>query len=165
VNMKSTDLPGVGKKVSFVTSQEDLIVVVTHHTGKREMYFFEDEEGDEVLHSISLTDDESKQLGAQMIGVTYQPIDSDTVRTYNKKLLMDWVKIKKGSHLIGKTLEESNIRAKTGASVMAITRGDDDDIIINPRAEEVIQLHDVVMVAGKVEQIKSFEVFCESKGS
>lgn len=164
MKIKSSDLPGVGKKVSFVTTEGDLIVLVTHHTGKRELYFFDDEEGDEVLHSIRLADEESRQIGAQMIGVLYQPVEVDTVRTYSKKLMMEWVKLKPNSPLVGKTLEESNIRAETGVNVMAITRGPEEEMIINPIATEVLRENDVVMVAGKIEDIETFEEYCKGKG-
>lgn len=164
MNIRSSDLPGVGKKVSFVTTEGDMVVLVTHHTGKRELYFFEDEDGDEVLHSISLADEESRQIGAQMIGVLYQPVEADTVRTYSKKLMMEWVKLKPGSPVIGKTLEQSKIRDKTGVSIMAITRGVEEELIINPKAIEMLQENDVVMVAGKIENIELFEEFCKGKG-
>lgn len=165
MHIKCSDLPGVGKKTSFVTAEGDMVVLVTHHTGKREMYFFEDDDGDEVLHSISFGDDEAKEIGAQLIGVTYQPIHDDSVKILKKKLIMEWIELKEDSPLVGMTLEQSDIRAKTGASVMAIMRGDNtEEMIVNPAPSEILKTGDTVMAAGNAEQIKSFATFCKRKG-
>ncbi len=34
------DLPGVGKKISFLTAEQQKVVVIIHHSGKRDLYFF-----------------------------------------------------------------------------------------------------------------------------
>ncbi len=39
MEVKMADLPGVGKKISFQTVEENKIVVIVHHSGKRDLYF------------------------------------------------------------------------------------------------------------------------------
>lgn len=56
---------------------------------------------------------------------------------------------------VGETLEESALRQKYGATVMAIRRG--GDIIISPGARQVIQEGDVLVVIGRDEKLEKLE--------
>jgi len=48
---------------------------------------------------------------------------------------------------IDKTLKDSQIRQRYGLSVVAIRRG--DDIIISPRADEIMRENDILVVLGR----------------
>jgi trk system potassium uptake protein TrkA len=50
--------------------------------------------------------------------------------------------------LVGKSLKESEIRQRYGLAVIAIRR--DDDVVISPRAEEVIRPNDILVVLGRI---------------
>jgi CPA2 family monovalent cation:H+ antiporter-2 len=56
------------------------------------------------------------------------------------------------SSAVGKTLAQLNLRALTGATVLAIQRG---RIGIVPAASEVLQAHDVVALAGTEGSIRA----------
>ncbi len=58
------------------------------------------------------------------------------------------VEIVTPNHLVGKSLRESEIRQQYGLAVIAIRRG--DDVVISPRAEEVIQPNDILVVLGRI---------------
>jgi trk system potassium uptake protein TrkA len=51
-------------------------------------------------------------------------------------------------YFVGKSLKEAEIRQRYGLAVVAIRRG--QDAIISPRAEEVIQQNDILVVLGKI---------------
>lgn len=51
-------------------------------------------------------------------------------------------------HLVGKSLREAQIRQQYGLAVIAIRRG--DDVVISPRAEEIIQENDILVVLGRI---------------
>jgi deoxyribodipyrimidine photolyase len=36
-----------GKKISFLTAEQQKVVVIIHHSGKRDLYFFQDTDEDE----------------------------------------------------------------------------------------------------------------------
>lgn len=57
--------------------------------------------------------------------------------------------------IVGKTLAETNLRAKYGINVVAIKRG--DEIIIPPQPSEKIMLQDVLVVVGNIKGIQSLE--------
>ncbi len=62
-----------------------------------------------------------------------------------------WLELVDGSPLIGQTLLQADLRARTSASVVAIQRG--DRIIANPKSHGVFQSGDRIGVIGEPEQI------------
>lgn len=158
MQIKMADLRGIGKKLSLTTADDNKIVLVIHHSGKRELYFFEDADSDEADFSINLTANETREIGAQLLGATYQPVDIDKMKIFKKQLVMEWVELKSKSPIANKSISESKIRTKTGASIVAIVRG--DDVIVSPEVDEVLLPGDTLMAAGKSEQITSFESLC-----
>ena len=58
------------------------------------------------------------------------------------------VEIVAPEQLIGKSLMESQVRARYGISVIAIKRG--NDVIVSPGANEVINENDILVVLGKI---------------
>jgi TrkA domain protein len=161
MHIKMADLPGIGKKLSFITADDNMIVLVIHHSGKRELYFFSDSDADEADFSIDLTADETREMGAQLLGATYQPIDLDTMKIFKKQFVMEWIELKPESPVTGKTIGEAKIRNITGASIVAIVRG--EDVIVSPEIHEILQAGDTLMAAGKSEQISAFESLCRGE--
>lgn len=161
MQIKMADLPGIGKKLSFITAEENMVVLIIHHSGKRELYFFEDAEADEADFSINLTAGETREMGAQLLGATYQPIDIDTMKTFKKQLVMEWVELKPQSPITGKTLGEAKIRTRTGVTIVAIVRG--EEVIVSPEIDEVLLAGDTLMGAGKSEQMGQFESLCRGE--
>lgn len=58
------------------------------------------------------------------------------------------VEIVTPDYLVGKSLRDAEIRQRYGLAVIAIRRG--DDVVISPRAEEIIQLNDILVVLGRI---------------
>jgi trk system potassium uptake protein TrkA len=54
-----------------------------------------------------------------------------------------------------KTLVELNVRAAFGCNVMAIKRG--AEMIVSPKADQLIEQDDLLIVLGADEDIKRFE--------
>ncbi len=161
MNISVAPLPGIGQKITFITAEESMLVLVVHHNGKRELYFFEDAENDEADFAMDLTADETRELGAQLLGATYQPVEADKIKLFKNQMIMDWIKLKDSSPLVNKSLEESDIRQKTGATVMGIVRG--DDIIAAPEPSTVLLAGDLIMTMGKKDQVSLVEAFCKGE--
>jgi CPA2 family monovalent cation:H+ antiporter-2 len=62
-----------------------------------------------------------------------------------------WVKLDETSKLVGQTLAEANLRARTGASVVAIMRG--RELIANPEPRAILRASDLVGLVGDGTQL------------
>ncbi len=156
MDIKETDLPGIGKKYSISLREGRELVLVIYNTGKREIYLMEEEETSCVF---DLTEEEAKELGFLLAGALYQPIKVDKMELILKEVVMEWVKIEVGSNFINKTIAELQIRRTTGVSVIAIERK--GKIIPSPDPyKEKIELGDVLIVVGTRMQINHFLELC-----
>ena len=154
MEIRETDLPGVGRKFTFETTGKDEIVIVIHATGKRELFRFSRGE-DEPASVVELTNDEAHKIGAILSGGYYEPVREDAMLQIMQGLHLRWVRIEPGSPLIGRSIRELEIRRQTGASVIAIAR--EKSHIPNPAPEEVFAAGDTVIVMGREPQVRAFE--------
>lgn len=77
-------------------------------------------------------------------------------------LEVHWFRLTEGNLLVGQTLAQANVRAKTGASVIAILR--EGYLIANPKSMTVFQVGDRVGLIGETEEIEATaKLLSESK--
>jgi len=62
-----------------------------------------------------------------------------------------WLRLEAGNSLVGQTLAEANLRATTGASVVAIMRG--RELITNPEPRAILRANDLVGLVGDGKQL------------
>jgi len=157
MDVKTTDLPGIGKKYSMTTVSGKHIVVLLHLTGNREIYYFDDPD-DDPLATVKFSDEEARKLGAILLGVDYQPVADDRMDLLLRSVRIEWIKVGAASQIKDKTIAESQIRKMTGSTIIGIDRG--GAIIGSPDITEVITEGDVLMAIGSREQIKALEDLC-----
>jgi len=68
-----------------------------------------------------------------------------------------WRMIRAGSPLIGQSLAEANLRAKVGASVVAVMRG--ERVVANPDSNTAFAEGDIIGLLGDAEQVVAAEKF------
>ncbi|GGF32750.1 potassium transporter TrkA [Halobacillus andaensis] len=158
MNISISQLPGIGQKISLKTAEDSMLVLIVHHTGKRELYFFDDSESEEADFAMDLTSDETRELGAQLLGATYQPVNADQLKMFKNQIVIDWIELKPNSPIVYKTIEESEVRNLTGVTIIGIVKG--DETIAIPEADTKLQPGDVIMSIGKQDQIDSMTALC-----
>jgi TrkA domain protein len=87
----------------------------------------------------------------------------DKMKIFKKQIIIEWVEVRKGSPLLEKTIGESQIRTKTGASIIGIVKGEDN--IAVPDIDVKLHLGDVLMIIGKQSQIEKLSKLCEGEGA
>lgn len=162
MNVSISQLPGIGQKISMKTRDDQLLVIIVHHTGKRELYFFDNADSDEADYAFELSPDETREVAAQLLGTTYQPADIEKMRMFKRQLIVDYIKLKQGSSLAFKTIEESDIRNETGAMIIGVVDG--EDVIAVPEPDTELKPGDILMAIGKDEQIAQLSQLCEGRG-
>jgi TrkA domain protein len=158
MQIKTSDLPGVGKRYSFATAEGGSLVLILYHEGHREIYHFKEPDEDEPDFTIRLTDEEARQMASILLGLDYQPVSDDRLELLLKSVRIDWIKVMPDSCIANKRIIESQIRTRTGATVVAIQRG--DKIIGSPDVNEIILPGDLLMTIGTRDQTKSLESLC-----
>lgn len=159
MKMKAVDLPGIGKKITFFTASNNKVVLVVHHSGVREMYFYSDINEDESDFCLDLTADETREMGAQLLGATYQPVDMDRMRLFRNQVMIEWIEVSPNSPLANKTIVESNVRENNGVTIIGIIRN--DEMHASPEPSMMILPKDTLMVIGKSEQVDQFTFVCK----
>jgi TrkA domain protein len=154
VTVYESDLPGVGKKHEIELDGGARLVVVTHNTGKREVYRRASPDADsEKLFELS--DRLARQVGTILEGAYFQPVRTDEIETVlGGDTVLEWVTVGAGSEFEGQTLKEAGVRQRTGVSVIAIQRG--DETIANPGADTSLEAGDTLVALGPREGCRAF---------
>ncbi|KAB1187097.1 MULTISPECIES: cation:proton antiporter regulatory subunit [Haloferax] len=149
-----SDLPGVGKKHEVELDGGARLVIVTHNTGKREVFRRASADSDsEKL--FELNDDLARQVGTLLEGAYFQPVQSTSIETLlGDNTVLEWVEVSDDSDVVGKTLGESELRQVTGASVIVIER--DDEVITSPGGDAMIEAGDTLVVIGARDACRDF---------
>jgi K+:H+ antiporter subunit KhtT len=153
MQVREHDLPGVGKKFSLTTNEGERMTVIIHNSGAREIYNFHG--SDEFpAHAVRLEDPEARMLGAILGGAYFQPAVAESMEMVLGQLSVEWFRVGAASPLAGRTIQETSIRKRTGASVIAILRG--GRAFPNPGPADAIEGGDTLMVVGDREQVGRF---------
>jgi TrkA domain protein len=141
--IEETRLPGVGVRHDFMTGSGDRIGVLAHRSGDRELLIYDRRDPDRCSRTVRLDEHDSRTL-AELLGG-----DEVTERVANLKqsvegLTIDWLSIRPGSPYSGATIEELQVRQRTGVSVVAVVRA--RRTIAAPGPELRLESGDVVVV-------------------
>jgi TrkA domain protein len=158
MKVKTSELPGIGKRYSLTTAENDHVVIILHQSGTREVYHFNDEDADEPDFTMNMTDEEARQFGTLLLGVDYQPVADDKMELLLKNIRMEWLKVEPDSCLANKKIIESKIRTRTGTTIIGIQRG--DQTIGSPDINEIIMPGDILIAIGTRDQTRSLDSLC-----
>ncbi|MDJ1431753.1 TrkA C-terminal domain-containing protein [Halostagnicola sp. A-GB9-2] len=150
-----SDLPGVGKKYEVEIDGGKRLVIVTHNTGKREVYLKADADADSDK-LFELPDRLARKVGTILEGAYFQPVQTNRVETMlSDETFIEWYGVAQDSEIAGQTIADAGIRERTGVSIIAIQRG--SEIITPPTPETVIEDGDTLVVVGEREDCIEFE--------
>lgn len=153
MQVKEHDLPGVGKKFALTTNEGERMTVIIHNTGHREVYTFRGDEEFPVC-AVRLEDAEARMLGAILGGAYFQPAVAESMDMVLGQLSVEWFRVHPASPLAGRTIQDTAIRKRTGASVIAIIRGGRS--LPNPAPNDAIEADDTLLVVGDRQQVQRF---------
>jgi TrkA domain protein len=142
--IEETKLPGVGIRFDFVSEQGQRVGVVHHRGGRREIFVCPTDDPDTAWMVLDLNDDDAHTL-VEVLGVS--PVIEEISQLQQVEgLAMDWLPIHPRSPYSGKTIGDARIRTRTGASVVAVIRGEDP--FPAPGPEFKFEPDDLVVVVG-----------------
>lgn len=146
-------LPGIGHRYELRSADGGHVVVVVHHSGRRDLYVFEPG-GGEARTVLTLTDTQARTLGAILGGAYFKPAVVEEIEAVIGDLLIDWITLEADSPGAGSSIGDLQIRRQTGITVAAILRNHVP--LIAPEPSEVLQAGDQLVVVGRQEDLPRF---------
>jgi TrkA domain protein len=163
IDLRETRLPGIGVKYGLRLDGGGRIALIQHNDGTRELYWFGRPDDEEPSAVIRLDDDEARQVGALLGGAYERPKIVEELEMALGELMIEWVAVPDSSPLVGKTLAEAALRAKTGITIIAILR--EPEPVSGAQPNDVIQQGDTLVTVGKAGQYAAFHSILESGDS
>jgi TrkA domain protein len=148
--IQETLLPGVGVRHEFVTTGGERLAVLTHRTGRRELAVYDRDDPDSVHTVLRLSQEDTAALG-ELFGLS-QVSDAVVAAQRLDGVAIDWVTVPAGSPIAGATIGDGQFRTRTGASIVAIIRG--DSTVPAPGPDATFEAGDVAVAVGTPEGLQ-----------
>jgi TrkA domain protein len=152
-------LPGVGLRYEFTNAEGQHIGIVARRSGDFEVIGYPGDDPDEGRPLFRLTaaeaDTVAEILGAPRIAERFADLTKEV-----PGLSAGQVVVSAASSHAGHPLGHTRARTRTGASIVAIVRG--DHVIASPTPDEALRAGDVLVVIGTHEGINGVREIIES---
>ncbi len=145
MDVSETLLPGIGIRYEFETRSGARVGLVTHRDGQVDLVVYDDADPDTGTEVMTLTRIEAETvadlLGAPRIAERFADLTKEIPGLIAAQLGMP-----AGSRYVGRRLGETRARTLTGASIVAVVRG--QDVIASPEPSFRLQDGDILVVVG-----------------
>lgn len=138
-------LPGVGVRYEFQTSAGSRVGVVARRDGEFDFVRYERDDPDAAETLLTLTRDEADTLADILGAPRIVERFADLTREI-PGLVSSIIELPVGSRFDGRPLGETRVRTLTGASIVAVVRG--EHVIASPAPSEVLYGGDSLVVMG-----------------
>ena len=145
MEVEETRLPGIGLRHDFDTAQGRRIGVVSLRNGVRHVVLYDVEDPDACAATAELTADESEVL-AELLGAPRITERFARLREQVAGLATESLPVVAGTPFVDRTLGDTAIRTRTGASVVAVLRG--EEVFASPAPDFRFHVQDRVIVVG-----------------
>lgn len=153
MNIRESELPGIGCKFEVITKGNEKLVIVIHDDAtRREMYHF-DADHDESISSISLRDSEARQIAAILGGMVYRPQALDTIEMAFEGLSIEWFKVENHAPVVQKTIGSLHVRKTYNVTIIAILKKNMKKFF-NPGPDSIIEAGDMLVLSGARHEVK-----------
>lgn len=148
MDVQQTRLAGIGTRYDIVTRAGRRVAVVVERSGQRELVIYHPRDPDRARETVVLTDEEGDTL-AGLLGAPRLVERLTDLHRQLEGLVTTQLQFSTSAPFVGKTLGDTQIRTRTGASVVAVLRA--GDVLPSPRPDFRFAAGDVVVVVGSPE--------------
>ena len=154
IEVNEAPLPGIGLRDDFRTAGGRRVGVVSHHTGRRDLVIYAEEDPDACVEAIALSPAEADTL-AEFLGTRRVTERLARLTEQVAGLQTAKVPIDPGSRFAGHVLGDARLRTRTGASVVAILRH--SEAIASPTPAFELAPEDQLVVIGTQAAIEAVD--------
>ncbi|MBC6468905.1 cation:proton antiporter regulatory subunit [Actinomadura alba] len=148
MDFERSALPGIGLLHVFTTRQGRRVGVVSHRSGRRDLVVYDADDPDSTSETVVLTVEEADGLAELLAASRIVERLADLERQV-QGLVSERIPIEAGSPYDGRTLGDTRVRTRTGASIVAVVRG--REVLASPTPGFAFAAGDVVVVVGTAE--------------
>ena len=117
-----TQLPGVGVRYEFTTSDGQRVGVLSHRGGRREILVYDRQDPDAASTLLHLSADDTRTL-SELLGASQVTAGIAAAQQQIEGVAIDWLRITPKSRFADSTIGDGAFRTRTGVSIVAIVRG------------------------------------------
>jgi TrkA domain protein len=144
-DVMEVELPGVGVRYEFVTEDGTRVGVVSHRSGRREIYLADPADPDRFNRALGLGEEEARTL-AELLGASRVAAELAELQQKIEGLAIDWLPVREDSPYAHSTIGAARVRTRTGVSIVAVLRG--ELAIPAPGPEVEVRPGDYLVVVG-----------------
>ncbi len=157
--VNETRLPGVGVRFEFVTSRGVRLAVIHHRSGLRELVVYDEDDPDTSRDLLRLDAEDARTL-VDLLGGSHVAQELAALQQSVEGLAIDWLPVPAGTPYAGRTIGDTAARTRTGASIVAVLRG--EEAVPAPGPEFVLHVDDTLVVVGTARGIEELAVLLRS---
>jgi TrkA domain protein len=146
--VQETKLPGVGVRHEFDTDTGERVGVIVHRDGRREIIVYDRNDPDACSTMVDLSASDTRTM-AELLGASQVTEAVAAVQQNIDGLAIEWIALTDSSPAVGSTIRDGEYRTRTGASIVAVIRG--DNTVPAPDPEFGFQTGDTAVAVGTVE--------------
>jgi TrkA domain protein len=152
---RSVELPGLGTKFELETEKGDKIAVIFLNSGHNQLYLLE--KGRDSAQVADLSPAEARRLGSVLTGAVIEA-EKEAVEIGFSALQDMRIRVHTyvaRTNLAGRCIGDLQIRTRTGATLIAVSR--EGKNVINPPPTFTFQEGDILVIIGESEHLHIFE--------
>lgn len=145
MEVTETLLPGVGMRYELTTRKGRRVGVIVYRDGNSEIVGYDRKDPDASTTLLELDEDEADTIAEILGAPRFARKLADLTREI-PGLRSEPIRLPSTSVYVGQTLGETHCRTLTGASIVALVRG--EQIISSPGPDQVLLAGDTLIVIG-----------------
>lgn len=154
MNIRESELPGIGCKFEVITKENEKLAIIIHDDGRRELYHFDDDH-EESISSVTLSDSEARKVASILGGMAYKPKDLETIEMALDGLLIEWYKVQSNAPVLERTIGDLGIRNAYNVTIVAMLKKNMRTLFA-PGSEAIIEAGDTLVISGEKKEVKRF---------
>ena len=152
MDIEEIRLPGVGLRHDLVVGAGQRVGVVSQLNGERELVLYDKHDPDACRAVLHLSVEEASML-AELLGAPRITERLARLREQVEGIATEGIVLGPESPYVGRTLGDSQLRSRTGASVVAVVRH--SEVTPSPTPSFRFQAGDKVIVVGTVDGVSA----------